>query len=85
MRFMIELGVEPAKVLAALAEIRREGAQRRAVYPKWIEAGKLAPATAKKRLQSLADAYRIVEAVELAVAPLLPEQSQNLPAHGARG
>ena len=85
MKIPIELGVAPDKVSEALREIRREGGQRRALYPAWIKAGTLAPATARRRLLALADAYRIVEAVELAVAPLLPEQpAPNLPAPAAR-
>ena len=84
MRFGIELPIDPARVPDALAEIRREGRQRRAKYPGWIEAGKLAPATARRRLLALADAYRVVEAVATAVAPLVEEQSQALFAQGAR-
>ncbi len=84
MRFGIELPIDPARVQDALAEIRREGRQRRAKYPGWIEAGKLAPATAQRRLLALADAYRVVEAVAAAVAPLLEERSQDLFAQGAR-
>lgn len=84
MRFGIELPIDPARVPDALAEIRREGRQRRAKYPGWIEAGKLAPATAQRRLLALADAYRVVEAVAAAVAPLLEERSQDLFAQDAR-
>lgn len=84
MRIAINLPIRPAQVPEALAEIRREGAQRRAAYPRWIEAGKLAPATAQRRLLALADAYRVVEAVAAAVAPLIDEQSQALFAQGAR-
>ena len=84
MRFGIELPIDPARVPEALAELRREGAMRRAVYPKWIEAGKLTQAAAVRRLNSLADAYRVVEAVAAAVAPLLEERSQDLFAQGAR-
>lgn len=77
MRFGIELGIEVGKVPAALEEIRREGAQRRAVYPKWIEAGKLAPATAQRRMLALADAYRIIEAVAFALAPLIAAEEEK--------
>lgn len=84
MRISFELPIEPRLVPLALAEIRREGAQRRAAYPRWIEAGKLAPATAQRRLLALADAYRVVEAVAAAVAPLIEERSQDLFAQGAR-
>lgn len=90
MRFGIDLPIEPARVPEALAELRREGAMRRAVYPKWIEAGKLTQAAAVQRLNSLADAYRVVEAVALAVEPLIEAQREaasrnaDLFAQGAR-
>lgn len=77
MMFWIDLGVEPARVPEALAELRREGAMRRAVYPKWIAAGKLTQAAAVQRLNSLADAYRVVEAVAAAVAPLLAAERER--------
>jgi hypothetical protein len=83
-RIAIELPIDLRQVPSALAEIRREGAQRRQVYPRWIEAGKLAAPTAQRRLLALADAYRVVEAVATAVAPLLEERSQDLFAQGAR-
>lgn len=78
MRITIELPIEARLVPAALDEIRREGAQRRQVYPRLIEAGRLAPATAQRRMLALADAYRVVEAAERALAPLLAEQDGDL-------
>jgi hypothetical protein len=90
MRIAIELPIEARLVPAALAEIRREGAQRRQVYPRLIEAGKLAAPTAQRLLLALADAYRVVEAVATAVAPLIEAQREavsrnaDLFAQGAR-
>jgi hypothetical protein len=83
MRITIDLAIDPALVPAALAEIRREGAQRRKLYPGWIEAGKLAPATAQRRLLALADAYRAVEAVATAVAPLIEARREAAEAETA--
>jgi hypothetical protein len=80
---MIELPIEARLVPAALDEIRREGAQRRQIYPRLIEEQKLAPATAQRRLLALADAYRIVEAVSRVLAPLLADQDGDMFAPGA--
>lgn len=70
MRIEIDTDVETARIAAALAEIKREGAQRKACYPKWVAAGKLDAAEARRRLLALADACRVIQAVLAEVEPL---------------
>ena len=63
MKAEIDIDMETARIAAALAEIKREGAQRKACYPRFVAAGKLDAAESRRRLTALADACRIVQAV----------------------
>lgn len=54
----------------ALAELRREKAQRERVFPRWVEDGRLTRAAMEKRMAALDEAIRIVEA-EVAKGQLL--------------
>lgn len=70
MKIEIEIAMDAARMIAALQELRREGGQRRALYPKFVADGKLTAEQARQRLAMLADAYRIVEAAVVVVEPL---------------
>lgn len=62
----IEVNMDAARIAAAMAEIKREGGMRRGVYPRLIDKGTLAQATADAQIKALADAFRVLEAAVVA-------------------
>ena len=70
MKIEIEIGMDVARITAALAEVKREGGQRKALYPQWIAKGKLSADEGRRRLLALADACRIVQAALVEVEEL---------------
>lgn len=47
-----------------LSELRRELATRQRVYPDWVRAGKLHPATAALRIEAMQQAIALIEQLQ---------------------